>query len=715
MLRILALILHLVTAFDVVAAVRGDVFLDHERVTAIAAGKPVDVIVEFDAAEIEHEAEHRRRAKGLEHDDAAIASFRAAGYGQVKRDVERLVSGPEVRRIQDYDHLPMAVWRIASTASLARLRQHSRFKAVYQNREYFPVLAQSLPLISQPTVAAAGITGSGTTVAVIDSGIDFTLAEFGSCTAVGVPATCKVVASRKFAAGTSDPSHGTNVAATVVGVAPGTKLAILNVFNGQLASTADVISAINWAIANRVRYNIGAINMSLADVSMNTSPCTVGNSFSTPIANAYSAGILTVAAAGNDGYTNAIANPACTPNVVSVGAVYDANLGGLTYSSVPCTDSATAADKVACFSNSANFLSLLAPGAAITAGGFTHYGTSQAAPHVAGAVAALRGKFPLESLGQIVARITGTGDSVVDPRNGLGFPRLNLLNAARPANDRFVNRTAMIGTSGQLTGTNELGTLESGEAAHAGNTGGHSIWFQFIAPVSGQVTLDTHGSTFSTLLGVYGGSAVGALTEIASNVTDGSLDGTSGLLFQAQAGEAYVVAVDGLSGASGDVVLNWALNSAASASLFLSMSGPSAAVVGDQSTFTLTVTNDGPQIATRVHVTDTLPSAASFVSATNGCIHSLGVVTCDAGTLSVGLSKVFTIAVLWSGAGATSNTAAASSDLPNPSPGGSSSAVATTISAQSSVAIPLLPGWGMLVFTGLLSAIGIGASTRRSR
>jgi subtilisin family serine protease len=110
-----------------------------------------------------------------------------------------------------------------------------------------------------------------------------------------------------------------------------------------------------------------------------------------------------------------------------VGAVYDANVGRRAWTA--CTDDTTAADKVTCFSNSASFLTMLAPGALITAAGSTYGGTSQAAPHVAGAAAVLRAAFPGETLNQTVNRMTANGIQVTDQRNGIQKPRLNLLAA----------------------------------------------------------------------------------------------------------------------------------------------------------------------------------------------------------------------------------------------------------------------------------------------
>jgi subtilisin family serine protease len=115
-----------------------------------------------------------------------------------------------------------------------------------------------------------------------------------------------------------------------------------------------------------------------------------------------------------------------------VGAVYDANWGGPYTWSSGCTDTATAPDGIPCFSDSASYLTMLAPGAFITAAGIQMAGTSQASPHVAGAVAVLRSAFPADTLDQTVNRLTAGGVPVTDPRNGVATPRLDLSASVGP-------------------------------------------------------------------------------------------------------------------------------------------------------------------------------------------------------------------------------------------------------------------------------------------
>jgi hypothetical protein len=123
--------------------------------------------------------------------------------------------------------------------------------------------------------------------------------------------------------------------------------------------------------------------------------------------------------------------PACIANAISVGAVYDANVGSVT---LGCTDATTSADKVTCFSNTNATLDLLAPGARITSTGrgggtSTFVGTSQASPHAAAAAALLLQAGSSLTPTEIETALESTGVPATDPKNGLTFPRIDVFAA----------------------------------------------------------------------------------------------------------------------------------------------------------------------------------------------------------------------------------------------------------------------------------------------
>jgi Lysyl oxidase/Concanavalin A-like lectin/glucanases superfamily/Immunoglobulin I-set domain/Immunoglobulin domain len=126
---------------------------------------------------------------------------------------------------------------------------------------------------------------------------------------------------------------------------------------------------------------------------------------------------------------------------------------------------------------------------------------------------------------------------------------------APPLNDDFANAQTLLGGFSSVPGDNANATKEPGEPNHAGNAGGHSVWYQWTAVSTKPVTIDTIGSSFNTLLAVYTGSSVSALTLVASNDDIGPGDLQSRVTFSATAGTVYNIAVDGFNGAIGNIVL----------------------------------------------------------------------------------------------------------------------------------------------------------------
>ncbi len=364
--------------------------------------------------------------------DQESQKFKVSVYNETKENVLFEMAPQDIKIVRNYSQLPLATLQVNDRETLNQLLANPSVKAVYKNPKFRPFLSESLSFIEQPEVFAHGLGGAGTTVAVLDTGVDYTRSAFGECPSPGAEG-CRVVHAQDF--GHDDNTldahprkHGTNVAGIVLGVAPETRIAALDVFRSDVAYGSDILAAINWAIENQARYNIVALNLSLGG-GRYTSVCE-NSFFATAFAHARAAGIIPVIASGNNGYNDSIASPACAPGAVRVGAVYDQDWGNVNWGQ--CSDDLVTADTLTCFSNTASFLTLLAPGVGITAAGITMSGTSQATPHVAGAIAILRAPnaFPNDTPAQTIQRLVETGTAVTDPDNGLSFPRMNLTAAA---------------------------------------------------------------------------------------------------------------------------------------------------------------------------------------------------------------------------------------------------------------------------------------------
>jgi hypothetical protein len=157
-----------------------------------------------------------------------------------------------------------------------------------------------------------------------------------------------------------------------------------------------------------------------------------------------------------------------------------------------------------------------------------------------------------------------TGKPVVDPRSSVTRARicataaLALGPCTTSANDAFAHPIALTGLTGTATSDTFSAGREAGEPRHAGDPGGRSTWFTFTAPQSGTLALDTQGSTFDTLLGVYTGTPVDLLAPVAS-ADDASALGLQSRLgaVPVTAGTTYQIAVDGYAGAFGAVTLHF--------------------------------------------------------------------------------------------------------------------------------------------------------------
>ena len=386
-------------------------------------------------------------------------------------------------------------------------------------------------LIRSSDVNALGIDGAGQTIAVLDTGVDYTVEGLGGG---GFP-NAKVVAGADVADDDADPmdcmGHGTSVASVAAGpsgVAPGAKLVALKISPTAQCGTArdsDILEAFDWVLANREAYGIGVINLSFGGVAERS----IGYCdsrlphYATAVDAARAAGVAFVASAGNEGLTGSIGAPACLSTAISAGAVYPDRYSSVTWGdgagSTFCVDEPAEPDALVCFSNGASGLAVLAPGAfwsVETLGGTVEqfHGTSAAAPAVAGTVALLRQGRPGLPPSAIASLLRATGRPVLDGRNGTLTPRIDALAAlelpdaalarfdgtAVPIPDGFGAATAVAvaeGYSGRLAGVQAIVQLEHPDP--------RQLRVTLTGPDGTRVVLhDRSGSTDRPINAVYG-------------------------------------------------------------------------------------------------------------------------------------------------------------------------------------------------------------------
>jgi hypothetical protein len=348
-------------------------------------------------------------------------------------------------------------------------------------------LAESVPLIGMTGPNGAwslGANGTGQVIAILDSGIDKTHpfltgkvigeACFGTNEAGGsyVASTfCPGAVAEGDSTGTDTAipctlsivgcTHGTVVAGIAAGknglngfngVAKESKLLAIQVFSRMdspsvcaplgvstciLAADVDILAALDFVYQNRNNYpgqSIAAVNLSLGSgVFTSRFACDSANpGYVAAVSLLHSAGIPVIASSGNQSKLFAMNAPACVTKVISVAASTDT-------------------DTIASFSNTASFLTFLAPGQTIVSslpgGGYNNStgdndqdtttddylfpanGTSFAAAHVSAAYAALRSYRPTASLSLIKDSLTTTGVNLSDV--GGTFKRIQVDAAAR--------------------------------------------------------------------------------------------------------------------------------------------------------------------------------------------------------------------------------------------------------------------------------------------
>ena len=392
-----------------------------------------------------------------------------------------------------FDSIPFMLLR-ANAATVSRLGEDDDVASLEEDRLAKVVLADTTARIGV-TQLWSMLDGSGWTIAQLDTGVEKTHpflenkvvdeacfsrsyasnAVLSTCpdgiddngTYPGVLKPPGVLFKKQFHAGaaapcdmaiSSDCGHGTTTAGVAVGangshqsrsfsgVAKGSTLLPIQVFsyvNGQLVRSflGDQIRALVYIYETaRFERSIAAVTISVSVEGLgytNQGECdaaqddtTSANAYTAAVANLRSVGIPVVMGAGNTALQNGPAFPSCILPGISVGGV-------------------TKADNIWAFTNSGDLMDLWAPAAADAAtpstgdfetgivtswpgGGYIGaLGTSIATPHVAGAFALLRQRWPAGNVEALINGVLNTGPRITNAQNGVTKRRLDVFAAVR--------------------------------------------------------------------------------------------------------------------------------------------------------------------------------------------------------------------------------------------------------------------------------------------
>lgn len=387
------------------------------------------------------------------------ARLQQLAIAEVGQQLLTQLSSVPPESIKSYRYLPLLGVRV-DAAGLEALRRSEAVLDLQEDQLLRPSLVESLVAIGAPAAWALGATGATQSIAIVDTGVDKAhpfltgkvIAEACFSTSItdqsyfslcpgGQPTATQSGAGLPCADSIAGCDHGTHVAGIAAGrgtltsgVARDANLVAVQIFsrldnstlcNGApsclVAFTSDLVLALEHLYAQRDLYRLAAVNLSLGGARYENFCDTDIPGLKMAIDLLRSAGIPSIAASGNNGFSDALSAPACISSAISVGSI---------------GEQPETLDLVSAFSNSAPFLSLLAPGEEISSsvpgGGYrSKMGTSMAVPHVSGAWALARQRVPSASLDDILLAIVNTGPLVTDPRNGVVAPRLRIDSALR--------------------------------------------------------------------------------------------------------------------------------------------------------------------------------------------------------------------------------------------------------------------------------------------
>ena len=261
-------------------------------------------------------------------------------------------------------HIPVAALQLPA-ARLGALRRLAGVEGIYPNKQlrYYgdrPVTAEGPKLPPLPgqappggfgaalPVPNIGVTGKGVTVAVVDSGVDFTHPDLAPAMVANVKmsplGSDGPIAPIEGLPNTDNSSgHGTHVAGDVAGrgtasngtykgSAPGASLVGIGTGEGLTVHSRGVLQSYDWILANQQKYRIRVVNNSFGG---SFEPFDPSEPINRATKLAADAGIVVLFAQGNDGDEMTMNSSATAPWVIAVaaatqkGALADFSSGGL--------------------------------------------------------------------------------------------------------------------------------------------------------------------------------------------------------------------------------------------------------------------------------------------------------------------------------------------------------------------------------------------------
>lgn len=273
---------------------------------------------------------------------------------------------------------------------------------------------------------AKGIYGAGVGVAVLDTGA-----------ALHPDLRDRIVVFQDVCKGHTKPyddnGHGTHVAGIIagsghvsdgkyMGIAPMSHLIVIKVLDQKgNGNTNAVLRGIRWCIANRDRYRIRVMNISVG--MLPNAGKREQELLLQMVEKAWENGIVVVAAAGNNGpKKNSVTIPGICPSIITVGSSDDRESQDLQrdYSGYGPTKACVQKPEI------------LAPGSGVIScsSGWKRYekrsGTSMATPVVSGCVALLLSKYPNLTPAEVKLRLYEHGIRMDIPKNKQGWGRIDL-------------------------------------------------------------------------------------------------------------------------------------------------------------------------------------------------------------------------------------------------------------------------------------------------